>query len=446
MLVTNQTKEGKDDMSIIPTRNNNRNPNSRCNLRGIRLFQKILQDWFPVICLLSLRKVVISEIKKVLSCKDQRFCTVFGCSECGHIKRVPFTCRSRFCPSCVALYNSQRASSMSEKLLKLPHRHCIFTIPEDLRNYFLQNRSLLNLLFESAYEAYSSVLNDVINGHRRRAGRKEIDCKTGLVSILHTFARSSDWNPHVHCLALEGVLTSYGAWYNIKVIPYEPLRIAYQHILLDKMTAAVPNFKPIADLMYKKYPEGFYVRLPRIPKQYSNSIKGLVKYVCRYLGRPCIATSRIDSYDGQTVTYHYYAHVGQSDKTQYTKRSMPARDFVLMLAQHIQDPHFCNLRYYGIYSSKGQNSPHLLQALQKEKVTYLYKHTAEAHATRMYYSHWRGAYERAFGTDPLKCPCCGHTMGILFYEMNGKIVYSPPPRGSGCRARSAQTIEAICGA
>ena len=34
MLVTNQTKEGKDDMSIIPTRNNNRNPNSRCNLRA----------------------------------------------------------------------------------------------------------------------------------------------------------------------------------------------------------------------------------------------------------------------------------------------------------------------------------------------------------------------------------------------------------------------------
>ena len=116
----------------------------------------------------------------MLSCKDQRLCTVFGCSECGHIKRVPFTCRSRFCPSCGALYHSQRTSSMSEKLLKLPHRHCIFTIPEDLRNYFLQNRSLLNLLFESAYEAYSAVLCDVINGHRRRAGRKEIDCKTGL--------------------------------------------------------------------------------------------------------------------------------------------------------------------------------------------------------------------------------------------------------------------------
>ena len=215
MLVSNQTKKGKDDMSIIPTRNNTRNPNSRYNLRGIRLFQKILQDWFPFICLLSLRKVVISEIQKVLSCKDQRFCTVFGCSECGHIKRVPFTCRSRFCPSCGALYNSQRASSMSEKLLNLPHRHCTFTIPEDLRNYFLQNRALLGLLFESAYEAYSAVLSDVVNSRRRRAGRKEIDCKTGLVSILHTFGRSSDWNPHIHCLALEGVLTSYGVWYHI---------------------------------------------------------------------------------------------------------------------------------------------------------------------------------------------------------------------------------------
>jgi len=298
-------------------------------------------------------KSLFLKYKKVLSCKDQRFCTVFGCSECGHIKCVPFTCRSRFCPSCGALYNSQRASSMSEKLLNLPHRHCTFTIPEDLRNYFLQNRALLGLLFESAYEAYSAVLSDVVNSRRRRAGRKEIDCKTGLVSILHTFGRSSDWNPHIHCLALEGVLTSYGVWYHIEIIPYTPLRIAYQHILLDKMTASVPNFKPIADLMYQKYPDGFYVHIPPTSKKPSNSIKGLVKYVCRYLGRPCIATSRIDSYDGQTVTYHYFAHVGQSNKTQYMKRSMPARDFVLMLAQHIQEPHFCNLRYYGIYSSKG---------------------------------------------------------------------------------------------
>ncbi len=55
---------------------------------------------------------------------------------------------------------------------------------------------------------------DVINDRCRCTGRKETDCQKGLDPILHTFAISSDWYPHVHCRALEGVLTSYGAWYN----------------------------------------------------------------------------------------------------------------------------------------------------------------------------------------------------------------------------------------
>ena len=36
--------------------------------------------------------------------------------------------------------------------------------------------------------------------------------------------------------------------------------------------------------------------------------KTVTKYVGRYLGRPVIAISRIDKYDGEFVTFHYNRH------------------------------------------------------------------------------------------------------------------------------------------
>lgn len=36
--------------------------------------------------------------------------------------------------------------------------------------------------------------------------------------------------------------------------------------------------------------------------------KVVAKYIGRYLGRPVIATSRTDEYDGENVTFHYNRH------------------------------------------------------------------------------------------------------------------------------------------
>ncbi len=44
------------------------------------------------------------------------------------------------------------------------------------------------------------------------------------------------------------------------------------------------------------------------PKPNKCDPKNVVKYIGRYLGRPVIATSRIDKYDGEMVTFHYNRH------------------------------------------------------------------------------------------------------------------------------------------
>ena len=50
----------------------------------------------------------------------------------------------------------------------------------------------------------------------------------------------------------------------------------------------------------------------------------VIKYIGRYLGRPVIATSRIDSYDGDSVMFHYNRH--EDDKL--ITETIPVLDFI----------------------------------------------------------------------------------------------------------------------
>lgn len=80
---------------------------------------------------------------------------MYACTHCGKLKFVPFRCHSRFCPSCGNKYSMERTTSMSFKLVNLHHRHCVFTIDENLRDFFLYDRSLLNCLFHSVISVVS---------------------------------------------------------------------------------------------------------------------------------------------------------------------------------------------------------------------------------------------------------------------------------------------------
>ena len=62
-----------------------------------------------------------------------------------------------------------------------------------------------------------------------------------------------------------------------------------------------PSFKLVKAKCYHEHKEGFYV----YAKPNKCNPKVVTKYIGRNLGRPVIATSRIDDYDGEHVTFHY---------------------------------------------------------------------------------------------------------------------------------------------
>ena len=123
----------------------------------MNILQRIFTDYYEEIkCTLHLRSSETENIDKMINCGDPSFGgAMYGCPHCGKLKFVPFRCHSRFCPTCGNKYSMERTTSISFKLINVQHRHCVFTIDENLRDFFLENRTLLNYLFHAVTSVIS---------------------------------------------------------------------------------------------------------------------------------------------------------------------------------------------------------------------------------------------------------------------------------------------------
>ena len=103
------------------------------------------------------------------------------------------------------------------------------------------------------------------------------------------------WNPHIHALISEGGAGNHTVWRPCTHFDFRFLRNSFRKVLLDQLTNKIgKSFCKVKNEMYSKHAEGFYVRAK--PNHCKPDVT--IKYISRYLGRPVIATSRIDAYDG----------------------------------------------------------------------------------------------------------------------------------------------------
>ena len=363
----------------------------------MNVLQQIFTDYYEEIeYTLHPRKTEMENIDKMIHCGDPSFGgAMYGCPHCGNLKFVPFRCHSRFCPTCGNKYAMERTTSMSFKLVNVTHRHCVFTIDKSLREFFLKDRSLLDCLFHSA--------NSVITRMFYKMNKSK-NFTPGFIMVLHTFGRDLKWNPHIHCLISEGGYSDDGVWRNVKHFDYTFLRNAFRTALLNEMESKIgSSFKKVKAKCYREHQQGFYVYAkpnlcdPRI----------VVKYIGRYLGRSVIATSRIDKYDGEMVTFHYNRH----EDEQYIEETIPAMEFIQRLIRHIPEKHFKMIRYGGIYARHREIDSKLYRAISKSK-----------HHIYHSFNQWRTAILSSFGYDPLVCPDCQHRMEFLELYFNHQRV------------------------
>ncbi len=120
------------------------------------------------------------------------------------------------------------------------------------RDFFLNDRSLLNCLFHAVNSVISRMFFQL---------NKSKNFTPGFIMVLHTFGRDLKWNPHIHCLISEGGFSDDGFWRHVKYFNYNFLRNAFRTALLNEMETimTVPSFKKVKSRCYREHKQGFYV-------------------------------------------------------------------------------------------------------------------------------------------------------------------------------------------
>jgi hypothetical protein len=333
----------------------------------------------------ELRDVEIEEVEKMLSCGEQGY-RLFECSDCGEVMVVHFGCNSRVCTHCGKRFTDKWAESIARKTFDVKHRHVVMTIPEELRSVFYEDRTLLKVLMDCAITAISNVMEWKLNYR----------AVPGIVVVLHTYGKDMKFNPHLHCLVTEGGFKNNGIWVSLHYFPFRMVRTSWQYQLLTRLKVELENTienSRFIDRLFKKYPEGFYVRA----KDTINNKKGMVKYIGRYIRHPAVAESRIVSYDGKEVVFWY-----EDDEDIRHYVTMGVEEFIHAVIDHIPNRQFKTIRHYGVYGRRVKRKFKRLLGLVSITQTKLVKF---------------------IGLWAPRCPKCGKKMEFVW---SGKG--EPPPK------------------
>jgi len=280
----------------------------------------------------DLRDVEVEEVQKMLNCGNSF--AIYQC-KCGYSKVIHFGCNSRVCTHCGKKYTDKWAAQVAKHTLNVVHRHVVWTIAEQLRPFFEENRELFKILMDCTISAISRLMKD----------KTDKDITPGVVSVIHSFGKDIKFNPHVHSLVTEGGFTKDGKWVPVTYFPFELLRTDWQDEVLTQFEKALPNTlenRMLIDYLYDAYPEGFYVNAP-LEGRVTNR-KQMMRYIGRYIKHPAIAECRIESYDGKVVRFWY-----DDDDDQRHWVTMIVEEFIAGIIGHIPDRQFKTVRYYGAY-------------------------------------------------------------------------------------------------
>lgn len=320
------------------------------------------------------------------------------------------------CTSCGTKSANEWADKIHHRLLKVPHRHVVFTIPDTLWDIF-KNPTYQKILFQAS----KVTMEEMIRFSNKRS-KKKVKLKIGMIQVLQTYGSDMKYDPHIHSIVTEGGFDGKKNWVHVGFIKYEGWRKKWQYELLTRLKKELPGCtetNSFIDRHFKKYPNGFVV----YGKRRFEKREGwnMARYIGRYVKHPPIAESRITGYDGKHVTFWYKdTRTGQKNTVTLDKF-----EFVHKLLSHVPEKNFKMVRYCGIYSRRG------------------YKHRqtefSDTEAVLIKRS-WRDEIKRVFNDDPLLCPNCKTEMELVGICYEGSESYpiaeppppdKPPPQNSG---------------
>jgi len=325
------------------------------------------------------------------------------CCDCGRDRPSYNSCHNRHCPTCPAVPQAKWIAGRLQRVLPTHYFHVVFTLPAELRGVTQANRELVyDLLFRCAAQTLLEFGRDP----------KRIGGELGVTAVLHSWSRTLEFHPHLHCIVTGGALSLDGdRWIAARpnyLFPKEALAICFRGKLLDALKRAQPSgklrisdSKRFASTLAALYRKDWNVYCKRPfggPEQ-------VIKYLGQYTHRVAISNQRLVAMDEHGVTFRTKS--GQ-------KVTVDGVTFLSRWLKHVLPPGFVKIRHFGLMSSSHattrlERARELLdseaQQARKNPVATTAPTLVENDLSRT--STWRDILLRLNGIDPRACPFCG---------------------------------------
>ncbi len=338
---------------------------------------------------------------------------VEGCEECGHWRIAYNSCRNRHCPKCQGVKAREWLAAREADLLPVGYFHVVFSIPAELADIALHNKTVVyDLLFRAASETMLTIAAD----------QRHLGARIGITAVLHTWGSAMTHHPHIHMIVPGGGISLDGArWVSSRpafLLPVRVLSKLFRRLFLTRLLElhAAGSLAFFGDHSGLCEPSAFARLIAPLRKKnwvvYAKppfaGPEAVLAYLSRYTHRVAISNRRLISLDENGVTFRYKDYRREGAE-RYRTMTLSVDEFIRRFLLHVLPKGFHRIRHYGLLASANCKA-------NVSRARELLAVPPEAKAA-----------EPVEPTDPRPpCPCCGGRMIIIQTFQRGMQPRAPP--------------------
>lgn len=292
------------------------------------------------------------------------------------------------------------------KLPWIKHYHVTFTLPGKLRRLAKKNKGVF---YDAMFKAAGWALKEWF--------WKKYKVVAGIIMVIQTSGGALKYHPHIHCIVTGGGLRE-GEWFEIEgdylvneMFIGNKFRVKLNDLLIKAYDSGEIKFpEDLSHLLSRKefmilIDQTYEKRCVASVEKPLKDPEEIVRYVGRYTKRACLSEYKIKGFEDGYITYEYkeyYRDKKGRNRSRDREITLHYKEFFDRLFQHVPEPGFRCVRYYGIYARMGELPPKPAPEVKPkpEKLS------------------WRELQIEKTGEDPLICPVCGS-------ELKFKKTYFP---------------------
>jgi len=266
---------------------------------------------------------------------------------------------------------------------------------------------LFSPLFEGAAQAFYN-----------RAAKTSI--KTGMVLAYQSAGEFLRFNPHFHCLVLEGGFDENGRFVHIPLGNLNRMSEYFRRVIIKFFLKKQLISAKIATSLINWRHSGFSVDASvHIPAGFSKTREALSQYIAR----PPLSLKKISIEENKEATVVYYTSDNEFFKGKI--ESFPVTRFLLELTQHIPPRGSQYIRRYGLYASRTKGKwPAMPHVLRLAPAGWKAERLKASDPVQSYYEEsgvldqessrtWAKLIAQVYEVDPLECPRCHSPMNVI---------------------------------